>query len=50
MSKTLHHIPYLMIMHSLYILKCLVDLFFNKENSVMPLIQRKMILKDFERV
>jgi len=35
-------------MGSLYLLKCLVEWFFDMESSGMPLIQRKTILKDFE--
>jgi hypothetical protein len=46
-AKNLHHNPYLMIMDSLYLLKCLMEWFFNMENSVIPLIQRKKNLKDF---
>jgi hypothetical protein len=37
-----------MIMNSLYLLKCFVGCFFDIESSVIPLIQRKKILKDFE--
>jgi hypothetical protein len=37
-----------MIMNSLYLLKCFIEFFFDIESSVIPLIQRKTILKDFE--
>jgi hypothetical protein len=46
--KNLHYNPYHMIMDSRYLLKCLVKWFFYMESSVMPLIQRRKILKDFE--
>ncbi len=48
MPKTQGYNPYHMIMNSLYLLKCLIDFFFDIESSVMPLIERKTILKDFE--
>jgi hypothetical protein len=46
-ANNLCHNPYHMIMDSLYLLKCLIEWFFYMENSVMPLIQRKINLKDF---
>jgi len=48
MPKTSHHNPYHMIMDSSYLLKMLNSMiFFYIKNNVMPLIQRKIILKDF---
>jgi len=47
-AKNVHHNPCHMIMNSLYLLKFLVEWFFDMERSVMPLIQRKKILKDFK--
>jgi hypothetical protein len=44
MPKSLHHV----IMDSLYLLKFLIEWFFYIKNNVMPLIQRKKKLKDFE--
>jgi len=32
----------------IYLLKCLFEWFFNIKNNVMPLMQRKFFLKDFE--
>jgi hypothetical protein len=48
MLKIQGHNPYHMIMDSLYLLKCLIEFFFDIESSVMPLIEMKTILKYFE--
>jgi hypothetical protein len=48
MPKTQCHSPYNMTTNSLYLLKCLVDFFVGIECSMMPLIQRKTNLKEFE--
>jgi hypothetical protein len=47
-GKNLHHKLYHMIRDSLYLLKWLIEWFFYMEICVIPLIQRKTILKDFE--